>query len=1011
MKTILKYTMVFIGLFFGIGISAFAQPDWAVDPYEFVHSMTISGKVTTDGYFSTDTNDKVAAFINGECVGVANIVYKASLNDYYLFLLIYSNETSGTVTFKIYDASDDEIYDAKETINFTVNDIIGTAADPFIFSASNLNNQAQLLSFTIPNQEGETFIQGNNVSLQERWSGSLTNIVASFTVSDGAKVYVSGVEQESGITTNDFIYPVEYEIVAADNSASTKYIITITTANDIPTDILLSNAEKEENDNLSFIGYFTTVTENSAEPHVFSLVSAVGSENEHFYISGSGLRARGAFNYEEKSSFKIYVRADDEKGGVVEKYFTIRVKDVNDAPYNIALTNTYTPANTPANTIISTLVAFDEDNGDSHTFALVSGNGSNDSDNGKFYVDGDKLKSATTLPFLDGDEYKIYVESKDLAGESVKIALVITPLNQGNPPYSLSLSNTQIVGIDNPPILVGMLETQDIDQIEGHVFSLPEDTVNGPDNTYFSITNKGLYLSSPLPISEQNTYSILIAVTDSMNNQFTKTFTILVKEKLGNLDFYMSSNVIKENQPFNTVIGYFETANTSERAGYNFELPLDVDLSKYKNDKFKLSGRTLLSNEIFDYETEKSIPIQLEIFDGLEWTTQEIKVDVSDQNDPPTSVSLSNQIISESAEINAIIATISAHDQDLEDIHQFSLVIGNGINDEANGIFKISGNNLILTKSLNFEDKESHNILIRVTDKGGATFEQGLRLQVANANDGPQFISTPPPFILQDQVFAYAIQTTDSEGDDVELNFEGLPTWLKHLPGTNILSGTPGNSAVGNFSFSIIASDGNKSTTQQIMLTVINVNDAPKINYTIEKQLFRSKQENEVMLPADCFTDPDQGDILTFTLLGENNTSLPDWLTFSSINLSLKGNPPESAAGKSYRFKLIATDSGNLSEWMIFELEVSFPTAAGYNEVAEFRVYPNPVKNELNLSIPSATDNAEVRIQNIEGKEIKVFNFSSGSKNRIPVHDLSPGVYFIKLLQGETQFIEKMIKK
>ena len=1009
MKNYKFYTTIIATIFALSGIVANAQPTWNVNANNFVYSMTITGQVTTDGYVSEDENDILAAFIDGECRGLTNVDYQGAIDKYFVFLQIFSNDPTGTVTFKIYDHSENQIIDVKETINFTVNDIVGSISNPFVFSASNLSSDAKILSFSIPNQVGETLISGNDVYLQEHWSGNLTGITPSFVLSDGAKAFVNGVEQTSGTSANDFINTVEYTIEAADLSATTIFKVHITTANDIPTDILLNITEREENVELTFIGAFTVVTDNPNETHVFSLVNKQDSENQYFYINGSGLRARQPFNYEEKSSYKIYVRADDEKGGVVEKFFTIRVKDMNDSPTNIILQNSNTPVNVPANTVIGNLVAIDEDAGDTHTFTLFEGNGTNDADNQKFKIVGDQLINTVPIPFLPESAYHILVQAEDAQGAAVIIPMIISTQNQGNPPHNLMLSNTLVIGIDNPPVFVGELTTDDVDQESGHQYSLPLNSEFGPDNNYFSIVNNTLYLNTNLSASEKGIYEILVGTTDSMGNQFTKAFLIVVKAELGEQGFYLNNNQLQENKPFNTIVGFFDS-DIYRSEEYTFSLPLEVDLNTYCNDEFKLNGRTLITNQVFDYEQENSVLIQVDVSDGIKTIKHDIPVIIVDQNDPPTAISLSTQILSESAAVNSVVASLTADDQDFGDSHEFSLVVGNGINDQGNNLFKISNGNLILAKKLNYEAQEFHNILLRVTDSKGATFEQGLRLQIADANDAPEITSKPVGYVLQNQVYVYEIQINDSEGDPVSLSFEGLPDWLSFLPGSNILTGAASNENVGIYSFTVHASDGKKESVQEIVLTVIDVNDPPEINYYLGTQDFYNNRENEIQIPFDCITDPDEGDVLTFSLARENNLALPDWLIFDAANLLIKGNPPHDARGV-YRLKLTATDKGKLKEWMVFELEVSFPTAAGFNETAEFRVYPNPVQNELHFSIPNAAENAEIHIQNIDGKEIKVYHFSYGTKNQIPVHDLSPGIYFIKLLQGENQMIEKIVKQ
>ncbi len=996
-----------IALFAAVNL-LWAQPNWSVNPNEYTYSMTITGQLVSNGYISTDVNDKVAAFIDGECRGVANVKYVSSVNGYFVFLMIYSNTTSATVTFKFYDSSTGEEFDATQTLNFTQNDIVGSVSNPFLISAGGLSSEAKILTFSVPTQVGESIITGNTISLEIPWNGDLSSLAATFTLSEGAKAYVGGVEQVSGVTVNNFSNPVEYTVQSADYSFSTTYEITISLANDIPTDITLSENKKEENSIATFIGYFTAITDDPNETHTFSLVGNTNAENDKFYIYGAGLRTRSPLNYEEKSSYLIYVEADDGRGGVVRKYFTIEVLDVNDAPTNIALINTNTAVNAPANTTIGNLVAVDEDKVDTHTFTLVAGDGSNDEDNNLFYIDGDRLKNKSQLSFLEGIEYHIFVRVVDSGDEHIDVPLVISAESYGNPPHSLTLSNTLVIGIDNPPVFVGTLGVADVDQQTGHVFSLPVNETEGPDNSYFLVVNNNLYLNNPLPVSEKSSYEILIAVTDSMDNQLTKTFTITVKNSLGDGVFYLTNDSLPENQPSNTIVGYFDS-ETYECTSYSFTLPLEVNLNSYSNNLFDVKGRTLLAGKTFDFEAGNQMLLKVSVTDGETTITQDVPVFLKDENDPPTSINLSTHILSESTELDSEVALLSAEDQDLEDTHTFSLVVGNGVNDESNSMFTISGNKLKLVKPLDYEQKEFHNILIRVTDNRGATFEQSVRLQVADANDAPVFLNKALNYVLQDDVYVYAMDVTDNENDSISIRFNQLPGWLSFNPVSNILSGIPNNDCVGTYNFSIVASDGKKETTQNVILSVINKNDAPEINYYLGTQMFNEKQENEAELPSNCIVDPD-GDILKYSLSMENNSELPSWLHFNAETLVISGNPPSGSKGE-YNLKLTALDQGNLKCWMVFELMVNFATAIDENEaLTKLQIYPNPVVDELSIFIPAGNGKVQVRITNNIGDLVKSYIFQAGSKQTIRFNE-PPGMYLVTVQNEDKLDIEKIIKQ
>jgi len=488
-------------------VTCSAQPNWGLNPQDYEFSMTITGKVTTNGYFSVNENDLVAAFANGECRGITNLKYEKFMDGYFAYLMVFSNTPIEEITFKIFNASENEIVSTKDTINFTINQIVGSLNVPYIFSSNLLNSEARLLSFEIPDQVGETLIVNHNFYLKRDLNSTLTEIKAEFSTSTGAKVYVNGVPQFSGTTINDFTVPVHYMVISADMS----------------------------------------------------------------------------------------------------------------------------------DTVV----------------------------------------------------YKVRVS----------------------------------VGENDPPKLIGI----------------------------------------------------------------------------------------------------------------------------------------------------------------------------------------------------------------------------------------------------------------------------------------------PPKFVLQGEMYIYSILVNDDKG--VELSLEGLPSWLTYNPKSNLISGFAGNDDVGDYSFTIKASNGFMETVQNVIVSVININDAPEINYYIEDQFFFIDRENEIQLPFGCLSDPDEGDSITFELASDNNSALPHWMNFNPETFVISGNPPKGTDEK-LSLKLTATDKGKLKEWIVFRIYVvSNPTSVNDLEDNQIiRCYPNPVKDQLQIDIPRGNEKVKVSIVNLEGLILKNMVINDRSQNIIPFEG-APGMYFIHFQQGKYQQIEKIIKQ
>ena len=85
----------------------------------------------------------------------------------------------------------------------------------------------------------------------------------------------------------------------------------------------------------------------------------------------------------------------------------------NAAPTNITLSATAFNENLPTGTHVASLTATDSDNGDSHTFTLASGNGTNDADNNHFTIQGASLKTSGTFDYETKSSYNIYINTND----------------------------------------------------------------------------------------------------------------------------------------------------------------------------------------------------------------------------------------------------------------------------------------------------------------------------------------------------------------------------------------------------------------------------------------------------------------------------------------------------------------------------------------------------------------------------------------------------------------------
>lgn len=112
---------------------------------------------------------------------------------------------------------------------------------------------------------------------------------------------------------------------------------------------------------------------------------------------------------------------------------------------------------------------------------------------------------------------------------------------------------------------------------------------------------------------------------------------------------------------------------------------------------------------------------------------------------------------------------------------------------------------------------------------------------------------------------------------------------------------------------------------------------------------------------------------------------------------------------------LVANKNGDLKQ--NFSLIITGGTTLNTNDTVfkAFNVWPNPINDKLNVSIQSQlSDDVFVTIYDIQGKRIinEKLNFSNDFfKGSLNVDSLNPGMYLVKVIQGDKQSFRKIIKK
>ena len=197
-------------------------------------------------------------------------------------------------------------------------------------------------------------------------------------------------------------------------------------------------------------------------------------------------------------------------------------------------------------------------------------------------------------------------------------------------------------------------------------------------------------------------------------------------------------------------------------------------------------------------------------------------------------------------------------------------------------------------------------------------------VNIAAVNDAPVVaVGLSDVTFAEDNGFAYTINSSafaDADGDPLSYsvslaNGDPLPSWIS-FDGLTLSGSAPANFN-GELTLRVTASDGQASVSDDLVLRVTAVNDAPYVANALADQRFAEDQAIDIALPANTFTDVD-GDALTYSASLLDGSVLPAWLSFAGGRIF--GTPPLNFNG-SFDIRITVSD-GQISTSDDFRLTI-----------------------------------------------------------------------------------------
>ena len=757
-------------------------------------------------------------------------------------------------------------------------------------------------------------------------------LVAGTGDTDNASFTISGDQLQLN-TALDFETKSSYSVRVRSTDAGGLFVeeaftITVTNANEAPTDITLSATAVDENQpSGTAVGNFSTTDVDAGDTHTYTLVTGAGdTDNGSFTIVGNQLRTAASFDFETKSSYSIRVRTTDAGGLFYEEQFTITINNVNDAPTDMALSAATVAENAASGTAVGNFSTTDQDAGDTFTYTLVTGTG--DTDNASFAIVGNQLQTAAIFDFETKSSYSIRVRSTDAAGLFFEEQFTITVTDANDGPTDIILSNNSVNEELAAGAAVGNLSTTDQDPTDTFTYTLVSGT-GDTGNASFAIVGNQLQTAATFDYETTTSYSVRIRTTDAGGLFYEEAFTINVNNvNDAPTDITLSASSIAENQASGTTVGTFSTTDIDPGDTHTYTLVTgtgDAD-----NASFTISGDQLQTAAAFDFETKSSYSIRIRTTDagGLSYEEQ-FTITVTNANETPSDIALSNATVAENAASGTAVGNLSSSDADAADTFTYTLVSGTG--DTGNGSFQIVGNQLQTAAILNFEAQSSYSVRIRTTDAGGLFYEEAFTITVTDANDGPTDMALSNNSVNEELAPGATVgnlSTTDQDptdtftytlvagtGDTGNASFQIVGNQLQTAATFDYETTT-------SYSVRIRTTDaGGLFYEEAFTINVNNVNDAPT-DITLSANTIAENQASGTTVGTFSTTDIDPGDTHTYTLVTGTGDA-------DNASFTISGNELKTAAAfdfetkNSYSIRIRTTDAGGLSYEEQFTITVT----------------------------------------------------------------------------------------
>jgi hypothetical protein len=154
--------------------------------------------------------------------------------------------------------------------------------------------------------------------------------------------------------------------------------------------------------------------------------------------------------------------------------------------------------------------------------------------------------------------------------------------------------------------------------------------------------------------------------------------------------------------------------------------------------------------------------------------------------------------------------------------------------DPASVSFSISGSEIQITSAgvlsfvtaPDYENKDSYNATVTVTDASSNSATQDITVSINNLNDNNPVITSASAFSVdENETSVGSLTATDADGDSITFTLAGTDADSFTLNSPLAFAVAPDYEVKSTYSITVVASDGTNEVEQTVTITVNNLND------------------------------------------------------------------------------------------------------------------------------------------------------------------------------------------